>query len=78
MEAGDDLVDNYAKLVKDLALVIAMATTQHQAECGSDIALVCLGPLDDLGVACAVFYGFTRRIMRRALTYSASWAVLIF
>jgi hypothetical protein len=52
----DHLVHDLAQLVQHLPLVVAVAAAVKEAGTRADVALVLVGPGDDLCLACAVFH----------------------
>jgi hypothetical protein len=66
----DGLVNDLTQLGEHLPLVIAVTAAKDQTRGSADIALILLGPLDDLYVSGAVFHSEASSIARRtALTW---------
>src|SRR5204863_6094897 len=61
----DGFLDNPAKLVEDLPLVITVAAAQEQARRTADVALILVRPFDDLHVLGTVLHVFESSIARR-------------
>ena len=54
----DDFFDNPAEFLKNLLLVLAVATAEHEAGRAAHIALVFFRPFDDLHVTVTFFHDF--------------------
>jgi hypothetical protein len=62
---SDGLFDDLAKLLKHRLLVGTMAAAIDEAGRTADVALIFLGPLNDLCVTCAFLRDFDSSIARR-------------